>query len=543
MQLLITEKPSVAMEFCNVLGVRNRKDGYIEGNGYYITWCVGHLITMSYPEKYNDELKKWDLKTLPFLPEKYIYEVIPEVKKQFSTVKELLNSKDVNTIYYAGDPAREGIYIQYLVRQHAGHNKSVSEKVVWIDSQTEEEILNGIKFAKDISEYDKLAASGYMRAIEDYLIGINFSRALTIKYGNILNKAYGDSKKRCVISIGRVMTCVLGMIVSREREIREFKESSFYKIAGTFSGKDKSFEAEWVVNENSEYYHSVNLYDSTGFKEKEYALALIERLCKVQTAVVTESSHKTERKNPPLLFNLAELQAECTKLFKISPDDTLKIIQGLYEKKLVTYPRTDARVLSTAIADIIDKNIKGLGNIPQYEEYIKYILSNNTYSNICSTRYVDDTKISDHYAIIPTGKINELPAEGSVEAKVYDLIARRFISIFYPAAEYSKSVLLINADNETFSVTSKNLKTSGYLVVAGEKDNKKQKSDISLFGKGDMLSIQSLEIKEGHTSPPKRYTSGSMILAMENAGKLIEDEFLRELIKSSGIGTSAQEQR
>jgi len=538
MKLIITEKPSVAMEFCSALGVKNRKDGYMEGNGYYITWCVGHLITMSYPEKYNEKLKNWNMETLPFLPEKYIYEVIPEVKGQFKTVKMLLNSKDINTIYYAGDPAREGIYIQYLVRQEAGHNINAAEKVVWIDSQTEEEILNGIRNARDISEYRLLADSGYMRAIEDYSIGINFSRALSVKYGDILNRASGSSKKKSVISVGRVMICVLGMIVSREREIREFKESVFYKIRGTFSGSGKTFEADWQVNENSEFNNPLKLYDDMGFKEKENALELAKRVSSAKTAAVTESYHKTEKKNPPLLFNLAELQAECTKLFKISPDETLKIIQGLYEKKLVTYPRTDARVLSTAIANVIDVNIKGLGSLPQYTEYVNYILANRTYSDICKTRYVDDSKISDHYAIIPTGKTNEIPGDSTVESKVYDLIVRRFISLFYPPAEYSKSALLIGVGNETFYVSNKTLKSPGYLEITGSKESQ-AKEDISVFNKGDTLNIQGAGIKEGHTSPPKRYTSGSMILAMENAGKLIEDDSLREMIKSSGIGTSA----
>ena len=514
---------------------------------------MGHLITMSYPEKYDPKLKRWSFDTLPFLPQEFKYEVIPAVEKQFNIVKRLLTRDDVETIYVCTDSGREGEYIYRLVEQMAGvKDKHKKEKRVWIDSQTEEEILKGIENAKDLSEYDNLCASAYLRAKEDYLMGINFSRVLTLKYGrNISNYL---KKDRTVVSVGRVMTCVLGMIVRREREIRAFVKTPFFKVTATTAG-EAAFDAEWKVNDKSRYAATPFLYKDNGFKEREKAEELVKYISEPEPvrAVLEKIERKKEVKNPPLLYNLAEIQNECSKLFKISPDETLNIIQNLYEKKLVTYPRTDARVLSTAVCKEIHKNIGGLIRFDKAASFAEEILSKGMHKNIAKTRYCDDKKITDHYAIIPTGQgLNNLGSVSQTAVKVYEIIVRRFLSIFYPAAQYSKVGMTLNIKEETFISSLKVLVEPGYLNVTKNSfsknkpdESKDGKNDNALFEvlkkykKGDIIDISSFDIKEGETSPPKRYNSGSIILAMENAGQLIEDEELRAQIKGSGIGTSA----
>ncbi len=549
MKLLITEKPSVAMEFAKALKLNTvRKNGYLESQEWIITWCVGHLVTMSYPEKYDEKLKYWRLDTLPFLPEEYKYEIIPAVKNQFEIVQGLLQREDVEEIYNAGDSGREGEYIQRLVFMMAHPNPNAKLRRVWIDSQTEEEILRGIKEAKDLSEYDSLSDSAYLRAKEDYLIGINFSRLLSIIFGRKVAKEIQEDKAS--ISVGRVMTCVLGMITQREREIRNFKKTKYYKIIGEF-GIDSNFKAEWKVNEKSIVYESPKLYNESGFKKKEDAEELINKVNKSE-AIVTEIKKTKQKENPPLLFNLAELQNECTKRFKIKPDQTLEIVQNLYEKKLVTYPRTDARVLSSAIAKEISKNLNGLVKGFKNEEIQAYMhkMAEEKYStNLIKTKYVNDSKITDHYAIIPTGQgfdnYDKLP---DLQKQIYILIVKRFLSIFYPAAEYQKLSIILNLENEIFYASQKICIKEGYLEILNFKNkdsnDKKDKDEENLYilkdiKKGQKLEVSSIEIKDAETSPPTRYNSGSIILAMENAGKLIEDEELREQIKGAGIGTSA----
>ena len=516
---------------------------------------------MSYPEKYDMKYKRWSLETLPFLPRDFKYEVIPGVEKQFQIVKGLLNRPDIDTIYVCTDSGREGEYIYRLVAQMAGV-KNKAQKRVWIDSQTEEEILRGIREAKDISEYDNLAAAAYLRAKEDYLMGINFSRVLTLRYGNSVTNYLGG--KYQAISVGRVMTCVLGMVVRREREIREFVKTPFYRVMSSIALEGENFEGEWRATEGSHYFQSPVLYKENGFKKREDAENLICRLTTQQplSCTVEKVERKKENKNPPLLFNLAELQNVCSKLFKISPDETLSIVQELYEKKLVTYPRTDARVLSTAVAKEIYKNISGLRGYPQAGDVAQEALELGTYKNIAKTRYTNDKQITDHYAIIPTGQgLSALKGLSLTAQRVYETIVRRFLSIFYPPAVYQKVSLVTKIQNESFFSSFKVLLSEGYLKVATNSFAKKNLGDnqkssdgeaegevscdeallaaLQKLKKGDILNINGLGIKEGETSPPKRYNSGSMILAMENAGQLIEDEDLRSQIKGSGIGTSA----
>ena len=552
--LFIAEKPSVAQEFAKALKLNtSRKDGYLESENTIVTWCVGHLVTMSYPEAYDPALKRWSLDTLPFLPEDFKYEVIPSVKKQFDIVSGLLNRKDVETIYVCTDSGREGEYIYRLVAMMAGV-KDKEQKRVWIDSQTEEEIIRGIREAKSLSEYDNLSASAYLRAKEDYLMGINFSRLLSLKYGNAVSDYLGSRYQ--AISVGRVMTCVLGMVVRREREIREFVKTPFYRVLGKFELQGHSFEGEWRATQGSRYFQSPLLYKENGFKKKETAKELAELLSANPPlqAVVEKIERKKENKNPPLLFNLAELQNECSRLFKLSPDETLKIVQELYEKKLVTYPRTDARVLSTAVAKEIQKNIGGLRSFVHVGAYAEEILAGQMYKNLLKTRYVNDKQITDHYAFIPTGQgLNALRSVSVQGEKVYEVIVRRFLSIFYPPAVYQKISLVSVREKERLFSSFKVLVSEGYLKVSGYSFGKKKEEETSEeetqdsaflemlqnIRKGSILSIQRFFIKEGETSPPKRYTSGSMILAMENAGQLIEDEELRAQIKGSGIGTSA----
>lgn len=545
--LYIAEKPSVAQEFAKALKLKlNRKDGYLESEEAVVTWCVGHLVTMSYPEEYDPSLKRWGLETLPFIPEQFKYEVIPAVSKQFKIVSGLLNRPDVDTIYVCTDSGREGEYIYRLVEQQAGvHGKE--RRRVWIDSQTEEEILRGIREAKDLGEYDNLSASAYLRAKEDYLMGINFSRLLTLKYGNSISNYLHT--KYSVISVGRVMTCVLGMVVRREREIREFVETPFYRVLSTIGEADESFEGEWKAVEGSRYFESFDLYKENGFKEREKAEELVSYLTDPSpvTCQITAIEKKKEKKNPPLLFNLAELQNECSKRFKISPDETLRIVQELYEKKLVTYPRTDARVLSTAVAKEIHKNLNGLMKYEPAVSYLQEIVSFGSHKGLAKTRYVNDKQITDHYAIIPTGQgIGALKSVSSLPAKVYDVIVKRFLSIFYPAAVYQKVSITTKVKEESFFSNFKVLAEAGYLKVANEENQSQEKSAdqkmferVNALKRGMMLLVSAFEIKEGKTSPPKRYNSGSLILAMENAGQLIEDEDLRAQIKGSGIGTSA----
>ena len=547
--LFIAEKPSVAREFARVLGVRGaNKDGYIEDENRVVTWCVGHLITMSYPDAYDPGLKRWSMETLPFIPREYKYEVIDSVKKQFKIVSGLLNRPDITCIYVCTDSGREGEYIYRLVRNMAGV-KDKQEKRVWIDSQTEEEILRGIREAKDLSYYDNLSDAAYLRAKEDYLMGINFSRVLTLKFGNVLKSTL--KKDRAVLSVGRVMTCVLGMVVRREREIRNFQEMPFYRvIAHIQKGDDPLPDAEWKAVEGSDYYQSPCLYKDNGFKEKKHAEELIGKLTESEPAALTVSKieKKTETKKPPLLFNLAELQNECSKRYKISPDETLNVVQSLYEKKLVTYPRTDARVLSSAVAKEIHQNLNGLKRVPEVAAFAEEVLSSGTYQSIGKTAYTDDKKITDHYAIIPTGQgTGSLNSLKTLEKGVYELICRRFLSIFYPAAKYERVSLDAERLKEHFFCSVRTLKEEGYLKVAGRGKEESSEENSPLVStsllenlkKGDILSVSGFEIREGKTQPPKRYTSGNLILAMENAGQLIEDEELREQIKGSGIGTSA----
>ena len=565
--LYIAEKPSVAQEFANALKINaSRRDGYMESADSIVTWCVGHLVTMSYPEAYDPKYKRWSLSTLPFIPKEFKYQVIEGVAKQFKIVSGLLNREDVDTIYICTDSGREGEYIYRLVDQMAGV-KEKKRKRVWIDSQTEEEILRGIREAKDWSEYDNLSASAYLRAKEDYLMGINFSRLLTLKYGpSISNYMKTD---RTVLSVGRVMTCVLGMVVRREREIRDFVKTPFYRVLADFISEGMTFGCEWKSAEGSRYFNSPYLYKENGFKERKHAEDLIAALMEKPPVEGTLAGieKKKETKNPPLLYNLAELQNDCSKMFKISPDETLKIVQELYEKKLVTYPRTDARVLSTAVAKEIHKNIGGLRNFEPVKEFAAEVLEKGSFKNIAKTRYVNDKQITDHYAIVPTGQgFGALRSLSPLALKVYEVVSRRFLSIFYPAAVYQKFSLEMVVDREHFYTSFRVLLDQGYLKVAdtasvrrkasGSKEETKEETEeipenqdninnpefVKMLGalkKGTVLPVTGMNIKEGETSPPKRYTSGSMILAMENAGQLIEDEELRAMIKGSGIGTSA----
>ncbi|HEX3076189.1 MAG TPA: DNA topoisomerase [Lachnospiraceae bacterium] len=563
--LYISEKPSVAQEFAKALKINAKKrDGYMESDEAIVTWCVGHLVTMSYPEVYDASLKKWSLTTLPFLPKEFLYEVIPDVSKQFNTVKSLLNRADVDTIYVCTDSGREGEYIYRLVDQLAEVPEGKDKRRVWIDSQTEEEILRGIREAKPISEYDNLSDAAYLRAKEDYLMGINFSRVLTLKYGQAVSNYL--SSKWTAISVGRVMTCVLGMVVRREREIRAFVKTPFYRVIAGINTCGRDFDGEWRAVEGSKYFNSPLLYKENGFKQRESAEQLIDELKSDfdGKAIIEKIEKKKENKNAPLLYNLAELQNDCSRLFKISPDETLKIVQELYEKKLVTYPRTDARVLSTAVSKEIHKNIGGLKNYMHAKEFAEEILGNGSYKGIEKTRYVNDKQITDHYAIIPTGQgLQALNAVTPTAKKVYETIVRRFLSIFYPPAVYQKISLVTKVKEECFFSTFKVLEQQGYLKVTNlsflskkedkESDEKGDKEDgaqedvfdadfinaMKALKKGMSLDVKDFNVKEGETSPPKRYNSGSMILAMENAGQLIEDEELRSQIKGSGIGTSA----
>ena len=568
--LFIAEKPSVAQEFAKALKYNTvRRDGYVESEEAVVTWCVGHLVTMSYPECYDPALKRWSLDTLPFIPTEWKYEVIEGVKKQFDIVSGLLNRPDIDTIYVCTDSGREGEYIYRLVEQEA-HVEGKNRRRVWIDSQTEEEILRGIREAKDLSEYDSLADAAYLRAKEDYLMGINFSRVLTLKYGNTISN-YLKLQKNTVIAVGRVMTCVQGMIVRREREIRQFVETPFYRVLAKCSLGNSSFEAEWRAVEGSEYFASPKLYKENGFNKEEDAKALIELMSGMKMpdnarnlslvppseTVITGLEKKKENKSAPLLFNLAELQNECSRLFKISPDETLKITQELYEKKLVTYPRTDARVLSTAVAKEIHKNIGGLKNYEPAAGFAAEILSNDSYKSIAKTKYTNDKQITDHYAIIPTGQTGAVRGLSAMAAKVYDTIVKRFLAIFYPPAVYQKVAIVMKKDTESLFSSFKVLISEGYYKVAGVpasqnktgKANDDETEDVKCdaamlellqkLKKGDMVPVNEFFVKEGKTAAPKRYNSGSIILAMENAGQLIEDEELRAQIKGSGIGTSA----
>ena len=560
-RLFIAEKPSVAREFAKILKVdAKRGNGYLESEDTIVTWCVGHLVTMSYPEVYDEALKKWDMNTLPFLPETFLYEVIPSVKDQFNIVAGLLNREDVDTIYVCTDSGREGEYIYRLVDQMAKVPDTKKKLRVWIDSQTEEEILRGVREAKPIAEYDNLSHSAYLRAKEDYLMGINFSRVLSLKYGYWLNNNFQD-KKWTSVSVGRVMTCVLGMVVKREWEIRNFKKTPFYRVIGDLSLEGKGFQGEWKAVEGSAYYESPALYKENGFKKKEDAQKLIDSLLQPEpvASVIEKVEKKKEKKNPPLLFNLAEIQNLSSKLFKISPDETLAVVQELYEKKLVTYPRTDARVLSSAVAKEIGKNLGGLQGYEQAREFLPYISENQTYKGLEKTRYVNDKQITDHYAIIPTGQgLGALRSLGELQSKMYEVIVRRFLSIFYPPAVYQKLNVTVKSGKEHFFTSTKVLVEEGFLPVTQYSFTKKKnvaeidmdakedqeetfdlKEVLGLLKKDTPVQLQACHIKEGETSPPKRYNSGSMVLAMENAGQLIEDEELRAQIKGSGIGTSA----
>lgn len=553
-KLIITEKPSVAMEFAKALKINTKRmNGYLESDDWVITWCVGHLVTMSYPEVYDENLRKWKLSTLPFIPKEWKYEIISSVKNQFEIVQRLLQREDVEVIYNAGDSGREGEYIQRLVFMMANPNPKAEMKRVWIDSQTQEEIQRGIKEAKSISEYDSLSDSAYLRAKEDYLIGINFSRLLSLIYGRSLAKSLNEDK--AVISIGRVMTCVLGMIVTREREIRNFKKQKFYKIIGKFGNDDSNFEAQWQATQESEVYNLPTLYNETGFKKESSAKEHIDYMKNISdVATIKEITKKKTKENPPLLFNLAEIQNTCSKKFKISPDETLNIIQELYEKKLVTYPRTDARVLSTGVAKEISKNLNGLykSNIDDgIKKYIVKMIEEKYKTNLLKTKYVNDKKITDHYAIIPTGQgFENYEKLDKLKKDVYHIIVKRFLSIFYPSAEYNRVSVKLCIGNEEFSASGKVCINQGYLEVIkdddktekdseGKNDNNENLDMLNSLKKGEKISIVDLSTKEGETSPPSRYSSGTIILAMENAGKLIEDEELREQIKGSGIGTSA----
>lgn len=546
--LYIAEKPSVARQFADVLGVKgNAGNGYLESDTAVVTWCVGHLVTMSYPEVYDPNLKKWSLSTIPFIPTEYKYEVLPDTKKQFNIVAGLLTRDDIGCIYVATDSGREGEYIYRLVDSMA-HVTGKEKRRVWIDSQTEEEILRGIREAKPLSEYDSLSDAAYLRAQEDYLMGINFSRALSLKFSNVVQRYLGMD--RCVIAVGRVMTCVLGIIVKREREIREFVKTPFYRLVANVGEEGQTFDAEWKAVKGTKYFESPLLYKENGFKERPAAEQLLAELKAGEPeAVVQAVERKKEKKQPPMLYNLAELQNDCSSLFKISPSDTLKIVQELYEKKLVTYPRTDARVLSTAVAKEIGRNISGLKNFQPVAEFAQGAMESGTYKGIAKTKYVNDKQITDHYAIIPTGQgFGALRSLAPTALKVYEIICRRFLSIFYPAAEYQKIAMTLSKNGEKLFANFKYLINDGYLKVAANSFSKK-KDDVKYgpefiarlakIKKGDKLSVQGIDIKEGETSPPKRYNSGSLILTMENAGQFIEDEALREQIKGAGIGTSA----
>ena len=566
-RVFIAEKPSVAREFAGALGLPFKsRDGYMEAEDTIVTWCVGHLVTMCYPDAYDPKLKKWSLSTIPFIPDEYRYQVIDGVKKQFGIVKKILTDKDVDTIYICTDSGREGEYIYRLVAKQAGVTGKRQLRV-WIDSQTKEEILRGIREAKDDSEYDPLGAAAYLRAKEDYLMGINFSRALTLKYGDGISRMLGT--RYSVIAVGRVMTCVLGMVVRREREIRDFVKTPFYRVIGRFGpvnpDTEESITGEWHAAEGSRYFGSPALYKENGFKERKDAEALIEYLqeaVRTGDCTIHSVSRRKEKKNPPLLYNLAELQNDCSKFFKISPDQTLKAAQDLYERKLTTYPRTDARVLSSAVAKEIGKNLKGLSSLPMYRPYLVKILESGSYKKIGKTRYTDDKAITDHYAIIPTGQgLSALPSLPQTTAKVYELICRRFLAVFYPPAIFDKIALETRLGTELFSSSFRTCVEKGYLEVmeysfksakeaeSGKKEepeqNDRDKESVKVPGfvnkvrKGSAMSCLGLEIREGETKPPKRYNSGSMILAMENAGQLIEEEELREQIRGSGIGTSA----
>jgi DNA topoisomerase len=550
MRLFIAEKPSVAKAFAKALGIAGVKsDGYIKSKEAIVTWCVGHLVTMSYPEKYDEKYRRWSLDTLPFIPETFRYEVIDSVKKQYDIVSGLLNREDVDCIYICTDSGREGEYIYRLVDEMAKVASTKQRRRVWIDSQTEEEILRGIENAKDWKEYDHLAASAYLRAKEDYLMGINFSRLLTLRYGNTLASLM--KKDRIVLSVGRVMTCVVGMVVKREREIRDFVKTSFYRVLSDFSRDGVVITGEWRAVEGSKYFQSPKLYRENGFKKEEDAKVLIDELRDCKEGVVLKTEKKKEVKNPPLLYNLAEIQNECSKRFKIRPDETLQIIQELYEKKLVTYPRTDARVLSTAVAKEIGKNISGLCKVEAVADFAKEVMGKKTFLSITKSKYVNDKQITDHYAIIPTGQgLYALEKQSPLARKVYELICRRFLSIFYPPAIYQKDMIEIGVWKEHFFVNTKVCVQRGYLAVAemlldeseekkGEEERPELIAMVTKLKKGDTINVAKLYIKEGETTPPKRYSSGSMILAMENAGQLIEDEELRSHIKGSGIGTSA----
>lgn len=538
----------MARQFADVLGVKgNAGNGYLESDTAVVTWCVGHLVTMSYPEVYDPNLKKWSLSTIPFIPTEYKYEVLPDTKKQFNIVAGLLTRDDVGCIYVATDSGREGEYIYRLVDSMA-HVTGKEKRRVWIDSQTEEEILRGIREAKPLSEYDSLSDAAYLRAQEDYLMGINFSRALSLKFSNVVQRYLGMD--RCVIAVGRVMTCVLGIIVKREREIREFVKTPFYRLVANVGEEGQTFDAEWKAVKGTKYFESPLLYKENGFKERPAAEQLLAELKAGEPEAVAQAvERKKEKKQPPMLYNLAELQNDCSSFFKISPSDTLKIVQELYEKKLVTYPRTDARVLSTAVAKEIGRNISGLKNFQPVAEFAQGAMESGTYKGIAKTKYVNDKQITDHYAIIPTGQgFGALRSLAPTALKVYEIICRRFLSIFYPAAEYQKVAMTLSKNGEKLFANFKYLINDGYLKVAANSFSKK-KDDVKYslefiarlakIKKGDKLSVQGIDIKEGETSPPKRYNSGSLILTMENAGQFIEDEALREQIKGAGIGTSA----
>lgn len=538
----------MARQFADVLGVKgNAGNGYLESDTAVVTWCVGHLVTMSYPEVYDPNLKKWSLSTIPFIPTEYKYEVLPDTKKQFNIVAGLLTRDDIGCIYVATDSGREGEYIYRLVDSMA-HVTGKEKRRVWIDSQTEEEILRGIREAKPLSEYDSLSDAAYLRAQEDYLMGINFSRALSLKFSNVVQRYLGMD--RCVIAVGRVMTCVLGIIVKREREIREFVKTPFYRLVANVGEEGQTFDAEWKAVKGTKYFESPLLYKENGFKERPAAEQLLAELKAGEPEAVAQAvERKKEKKQPPMLYNLAELQNDCSSFFKISPSDTLKIVQELYEKKLVTYPRTDARVLSTAVAKEIGRNISGLKNFQPVAEFAQGVMESGTYKGIAKTKYVNDKQITDHYAIIPTGQgFGALRSLAPTALKVYEIICRRFLSIFYPAAEYQKVAMTLSKNGEKLFANFKYLINDGYLKVAANSFSKK-KDDVKYspefiarlakIKKGDKLSVQGIDIKEGETSPPKRYNSGSLILTMENAGQFIEDEALREQIKGAGIGTSA----
>lgn len=538
----------MARQFADVLGVKgNAGNGYLESDTAVVTWCVGHLVTMSYPEVYDPNLKKWSLSTIPFIPTEYKYEVLPDTKKQFNIVAGLLTRDDIGCIYVATDSGREGEYIYRLVDSMA-HVTGKEKRRVWIDSQTEEEILRGIREAKPLSEYDSLSDAAYLRAQEDYLMGINFSRALSLKFSNVVQRYLGMD--RCVIAVGRVMTCVLGIIVKREREIREFVKTPFYRLVANVGEEGQTFDAEWKAVKGTKYFESPLLYKENGFKERPAAEQLLAELKAGEPEAEAQAvERKKEKKQPPMLYNLAELQNDCSSLFKISPSDTLKIVQELYEKKLVTYPRTDARVLSTAVAKEIGRNISGLKNFQPVAEFAQGAMESGTYKGIAKTKYVNDKQITDHYAIIPTGQgFGALRSLAPTALKVYEIICRRFLSIFYPAAEYQKVAMTLSKNGEKLFANFKYLINDGYLKVVANSFSKK-KDDVKYspefiarlakIKKGDKLSVQGIDIKEGETSPPKRYNSGSLILTMENAGQFIEDEALREQIKGAGIGTSA----